>query len=72
MKHSPQLVKRLKMPAPTPTTAFGERLLRHEGPEGLSMMLSFQQTFGAKVLHYQDAEGEVGTRPSWATDEDTP
>ena len=72
MRHSPQLVKRLKMPEPTPTTAVGERLLRHEGPEALSMMLAFQQTFGARVLHYQDAEGQVGTRPQWATDEDAP
>lgn len=70
MKHSPQLTKRLKMPEPTPTTAVGERLLRHEGPEALSMMLAFQQTFGARVLHYEDAEGQVGASPAWATDED--
>jgi hypothetical protein len=73
MRHSPQLTKRLKMPEPTPTTAVGERLLRHEGAEALSMMLAFQQTFGARVLHYQDPEGQVGTRPAWTTtDEDTP
>jgi hypothetical protein len=37
------------------------------------MMLAFQQTFGARVLHYQDPEGQVGTRPAWTTtDEDTP
>jgi hypothetical protein len=36
------------------------------------MMLAFQQTFGARVLHYQDHEGQVGTKPQWATDEGTP
>jgi len=60
------------MPKPTPTTAVGERLLRHEGPEALSMMLAFQQAFGARVLHYQDPSGQVGTRPAWDTDENTP
>ena len=72
MRHSPQLAKRLKMPEPTPTTAVGERLLRHEGPEALSMMLAFQQTFGARVLHYQDPSGQVCTLPAWATAEDAP
>lgn len=72
MRHSPQLVKRLKMPEPIPTTPVGERLLRHEGPEALSMMLAFQQTFGARVLHYQDPDGQVGTLPDWAKDEATP
>ena len=71
MKTHPQLVKRFKMPEPIPNTSIGKRLLRHEGPEALSMMLAFQQTFGCKVLHYQDPEGEVGASPAWAVEEST-
>jgi hypothetical protein len=26
---------------------------------------TFQAYFGAKVAHYQDAKGEVGTDPRW-------
>jgi hypothetical protein len=68
----PQLTKRLKMPKPTPTTAVGERLLRHEGPEALSMMLAFQQTFGARCCTTKTPRAKSAPCPSWATDEDAP
>lgn len=40
------------------------------GEDDFRLIRTLQQTFGAKVLHYQDAEGQVGTLPAWATDED--
>ena len=42
------------------------------GEDDFRLIRTLQQTFGAKMLHYHDAEGPVGTRPQWATDEYTP
>ena len=36
------------------------------GEEMLSLFKTFQSHFGAKMLHYQDGQGEVGKRPRWA------
>ena len=36
------------------------------GEEGFRVAKSLQVYFGAKVVHYQDAQGEVGKQPGWA------
>lgn len=40
------------------------------GEDDFCLIRTLQQTFGAKMLHYQDPSGQVGTRPQWDTDED--
>jgi glutamate dehydrogenase/leucine dehydrogenase len=35
------------------------------GEEGFQIAKALQTMFGAKVVHYQDAKGEVGTNPRW-------
>jgi hypothetical protein len=46
-------------------TAFGRRMVDGLGEEGFRVAKTFQAHFGAKVVHYQDARGEVGTNPRW-------
>jgi hypothetical protein len=46
-------------------------MLAEMGEDDFRLIRTLQQTFGAKMLHYQDPEGQVGTKPQWATDEDT-
>jgi hypothetical protein len=36
------------------------------GQEGFQIAKAMQSMFNAKVVHYQDAKGEVGKRPGWA------
>ena len=35
------------------------------GEEGFRVAKTLQAHFGAKVVHYQDSKGEVGTDPRW-------
>ena len=42
------------------------------GEDDFRLIRTLQRIFGAKMLHYQDADGQVGTRPQWDTDEDAP
>jgi hypothetical protein len=47
-------------------TPMAQRMVVGMGEEGLALMRTFQQHFGAKLVHYQDEAGEVGKRPGWA------
>jgi hypothetical protein len=64
--------KRMPLAQPVAKTPLAKRMLTTMGEDDFRLVRTLQQTFGAKVLHYQDDAGQVGTRPSWATDEDTP
>jgi hypothetical protein len=46
-------------------TAFGRRMVEGLGEEGFRVAKTMQAMFKAKVVHYQDAKGEVGTDPRW-------
>ena len=46
-------------------TAFGRRMVEGLGEEGFRVAKSLQAHFGAKVVHYQDSHGKVGTDPRW-------
>jgi len=35
------------------------------GPDDFSVIKTFQQQFGAKLVHYQDQAGQVGKKPGW-------
>ena len=62
--------KRMPLAQPVAETPLAKRMLTEMGEDDFRLIRTLQQTFGAKMLHYQDASGQVGTRPSWATDED--
>lgn len=59
---------RVKMVEPVADTPLAKRMVEAEGPEMLSLMKTFQQEFGAKLVHYQDAQGEAGKKPGWVDD----
>jgi hypothetical protein len=43
-----------------------KRMVAGMGKDGLALMRTFQQHFGATLVHYLDQDGEVGKRPGWA------
>ena len=55
----------MKMAAPVADTPLAKRMVETEGPKMLSLLKTFQQEFGAKLVHYQDGQGEVGKKPGW-------
>ena len=46
-------------------TPLARRMVTGLGEEGFQIAKALQTMFGAKVGHYQDAKGEVGTNPRW-------
>ena len=36
------------------------------GEEGFQIAKALQSMFNARVVHYEDGQGEVGKRPGWA------
>ncbi len=74
MKH-PQLKtpkrvieRRMKLADPVAETPLAKRMLAAIGRDDFQLLRTFQQHFGARLLHYQDADGEVGKQPGWAND----
>ena len=72
MKYKTDKPKGVALAQPVAETQLAKRMLAEMGEDDFRLIRTLQQTFGAKMLHYQDPEGQVGTRPQWATDEDTP
>lgn len=56
----------MKMAAPVADTPLAKRMVEAEGPEVLSLLKTFQQEFGAKLVWFKDGQGEVGKKPGWA------
>ena len=38
------------------------------GPDDFSVLKTFQEQFGGKLVHYADQAGEVGKRKDWTHD----
>jgi hypothetical protein len=57
--------KRMKMAEPVADNPVAKRMLDAMGDDGLALMRTFQQYFGAKLVHYQDEAGELGKKPGW-------
>ena len=72
MKYKTDKPKGVALAQPVAKTPLAKRMLAQMGEDDFRLIRTLQQTFGARMLHYQDAEGQVGTKPQWATDEDTP
>ncbi len=64
--------KGMPLVQPVAETPLAKRMLAVMGEDDFRLIRTMQQTFGAKMLHYQDPSGQVGTRPAWATDKDVP
>ena len=72
MKYKTDKPKGVALAQPVAETPLAKRMLAEMGEDDFRLIRTLQQTFGAKMLLYQDPEGQVGTRPAWATDEDAP
>lgn len=70
MKYKTDKPKGVALAEPVAETPLAKRMLAEMGEDDFRLIRTLQQTFGAKMLHYQDPEGQVGIRPAWATDED--
>lgn len=70
MKYKTDKPKGVALAEPVAETPLAKRMLAVMGEDDFRLIRTLQQTFGAKVLHYQDPSGQVGTRPQWDTDED--
>ena len=46
-------------------TPLAKRMKEALGEDEFQVLKTFQQHFGARVLHYQDEQGEVGRKPPW-------
>ena len=46
-------------------TPLARRMVTGLGEEGFQIAKALQTMFGAKVVHYQDSHGKVGTDPRW-------
>jgi hypothetical protein len=58
-------VKRMTLANPVADTPLAKRMVESEGPEMLSLMKTFQQEFGARLVWLKDGQGEVGKKPGW-------
>lgn len=58
--------RRMKLSDPVAETPTAKRILSVVGTDDYAVLKTFQQHFGAKLVHYQDEAGEVGKRPGWA------
>lgn len=59
---------RVKMVEPVADTPLARRMVETGGPEVLSLLKTFQQEFGAKLVWFKDGQGEVGKKPRWVDD----
>lgn len=59
---------RVKMVEPVADTPLARRMVEAEGPEMLALMKTLQQEFGAKLVWFKDAKGEVGKKPEYVND----
>jgi len=57
--------KRVAMAQPVAETQLAKRMLEALGPDEFSVLKTFQQHFGARLVHYRDEQGEVGKDPGW-------
>lgn len=60
--------KRMELSTPVASTPLAQRMLDVMGPDDFSVIKTFQQQFGAKLVHYQDQAGELGKRQGWTHD----
>jgi hypothetical protein len=60
--------KRMELAQPVASTPLAQRMLDALGSDDFSVLKTFQEQFGAKLVHYQDQAGEVGKRQDWTHD----
>ena len=67
-KNNSTIQKRIKLAEPVAETDMAKRMVAALGVDDFQVIRTFQQVFGAKVVYYQDAQGEAGKRPEYVSD----
>ena len=67
-KNNSTIQKRIKLADPVAETDMAKRMVAALGVDDFQVIRTFQQVFGAKVVYYQDAQGEVGRKPEYVSD----
>jgi hypothetical protein len=57
--------RRMALAQPVASTQLAQRMLDVIGPDDFSVLKTFQEQFGGKLVHYQDQAGQVGKKPGW-------
>ncbi len=65
MRYKTSPLRRVALSQHSADTPLARRMVEGLGQEGFQVAKTLQAHFGAKVVHYQDAKGEVGTDPRW-------
>lgn len=65
MKYKTVKPKGVALVQPVADTPLAKRMLEQMGESDYQLMKTFQQHFGARLVHYSDQLGEVGKRPGW-------
>ena len=55
----------VKMQQPVVDTPLADRMVKADGIGMLALLKTLQQHFGAKLVYFQDDQGEVGKKPGW-------
>jgi hypothetical protein len=66
MKYKAGKTKGIALAPAVADNPLAKRMLEQIGGTDYQLLKTFQQHFGAKLVHYQDNAGEVGKRPKWA------
>jgi hypothetical protein len=65
MKYKTVKPKGVALVQPVAYTLLAKRMLEQMGESDYQLMKTFQQHFGARLVHYSDQLGEVGKRQGW-------
>lgn len=66
MRYKTKKIKGIALAPAVADNPLAKRMLEQVGKTDYQLLKTFQQHFGAKLMHYQDNAGEVGKRPKWA------
>ena len=61
MKYKTAKAKGVALAQPVARTQLAKRMLAELGPDDYSLLKTFQERFGARLVHYRDQHGEAGT-----------
>jgi len=65
MKYKAEKSKGVALAQHVADTPLAKRMLEQMGEVDYQLLKTFQQHFGARLVHYSDQQGEVGKRPGW-------
>jgi hypothetical protein len=57
--------RRMELSTAVASTPLARRMLEEIGPDDFSLLKTFQEQFGARLVHYRDQHGEAGKEPGW-------